>query len=174
MNRLNPKTIKMIKVLCCILTVAVSAAWLGFIFSNSLKDSVESGNQSDQVHTVVNQIAQSVGVKQEITHESIRNTAHFVEFSVLGLLVCLCVASFGWLFGKGSLMRLALLSPVAVPFCFLMAVCDELLQKNSPGRACQFSDMMIDTAGAALATLCFVLLLLLMAKIQKNAKKEKT
>ncbi len=173
MKRPNQKQMKIIKLLCCVLTLLLAIGWLGFIFSNSLKSGEESGEQSSKVYETVNQIAQSVGIQQEITHETIRNTAHFGEFAVLALLVCLCLAAFWWLFSKRFSYALGAWSALSIPLCFLLAICDELLQTLSEDRATEFADVLLDTAGASLGTAGFALAVILIVGIQKNAKKHK-
>ncbi len=171
MKRLDLKSGKLLRLLCCVLTLALAVGWLCFIFSNSLKTGAESGEQSSKVYETVNQLAQSVGIEEEITHETIRSTAHFGEFAVLSLLLCLCLTSFWRLFGRGFSLPLAGLSLLSVPLCFLLAICDEALQTLSAGRVSEFGDVLLDTAGAGLGAVCFALAALIVRQIQKNAKK---
>lgn len=162
-----------IPVFCCILSLILCLIWLGFIFSNSLKNAEESGAQSSKVHTVVNQVAAQIGVKEEITEETVRNGAHFIEFAVMAVCIDLTVSSFWWALGAKHFSRLLMLSVLSVPICFLLASLDEFLQKFSEARATQFSDVLLDTSGAMLAEVLFVGLCLLVWQIvrQKQAKK---
>ena len=66
----------------------LSVLWLGFIFSNSFDSGEQSSDKSHTVTVVVNQVASSVGVKQEIKESTVRTLAHFGEFAVLGILIC--------------------------------------------------------------------------------------
>ncbi len=164
--------IKMVKILCLILSFALTVFWLGFIFSNSLKSGGESSEQSSKVHQVVNQVAQSVGVKEEISEETVRSGAHFTEFAILGVLVCLCIGSLWNMQRHGRLPRLMLWGLLSVPVCALLATADELLQTLSDGRSAQVSDGLLDTAGATVGTALFIGILWILWIIRKK-KEEK-
>lgn len=130
--------------------------WLGFIFNNSLQDSEASTNQSQQVQEIVNQVAQSVGIEEPVPHSFIRKGAHFTEFAILGLLLCLDLVFFGivrfsykWYFSSLALIT-------SVPLCAVFATVDELLQNTAAGRAPQVTDVLIDTAGALVSSLLFI------------------
>ena len=170
---MNHTTNPRLRVLLCILCALLTLAWLAFIFGNSLRDGEESGEQSGKVHQIVNDIAQSIGIEEPISEKTIRNTAHFTEFAILSILLCLD----GWVF---RLLRFSkkprescAFALLAIPACFLLACVDELLQTTSPGRAAQFSDILLDTAGATCGTVCFLLFFFaLRAIFGRKAKKE--
>ena len=135
------------------ISLLLTALWIGFIFSNSMRNGVESGNQSHSVQELLNTAFRLVGLENPIGEGLLRKLAHFGEFGVLALLYI------GDWFGLG---RLALSSSCsvalsrlfsAVPLCFLTACVDEFIQRFSAGRAPQLSDVLIDTAGALSATL---------------------
>lgn len=166
---LNPPKIRrvIIIVLCLLLTIL----WLGFIFGNSLKDGKSSSEQSKQVHEIVNQVTTAVGIEKPVTEKAVRKMAHFTEFSVLGVLLCLDAVVFGLVpFRKKH--RLDFLWMLgAVPLSFLFANVDEYLQTFSEGRAWQFTDILLDTAGATQGTIAFlgVFLLLRLAFTRKKS-----
>ena len=149
------------RVLRIVIPVSLTLLWLGFLFGNSLKDGVASSEQSGKVHEIVNEVASSVGIQEPITEPTVRNMAHFTEFAVLGVLLCLDV----WALGLARLSRdrrwdfLWLL--LALPTCFLLACLDEVLQTFSEGRSCDFADVLTDTAGASIGISVFLLLFLL-------------
>ncbi len=158
-----------------ILRVAVplllTLLWLGFIFSNSLKDAAASSEQSGKVHEIVNEVASAVGVEEPVSEESVRTLAHLTEFAILGALLCLDVWALGLspFYAKHRFDVFWLLT--ALPACFLLACIDEALQTFSEGRACDFRDVLTDTEGAALGVVLFLALFLLcrLAFGKKNA-----
>lgn len=168
----NSNRIRALKILCLVLSFTLMLLWLGFIFSNSLKSGGESTEQSSKVHQTVNQVAGSLGVKQEISEETVRSGAHFTEFGILGFLVCLCVGSLWNWKPNGRLPGLMLWALLSVPVCALLALADELLQTFSEGRSAQLVDVLLDTAGASVGTVLFIGILWLAWLIQ-NRKKEK-
>ena len=60
---------------------------------------------------------------------------------------------------------------IAVPLGALTAVCDELIQTMSEGRACQITDMLIDTSGVLTGTLIVLLMITLIIRSKKNKIK---
>ncbi len=140
------------------LPLLLTLLWLGFIYGNSLKSGTESSEQSGKVQEIVNEVADSVGIEEPISERFIRKAAHFTEFAVLGILVCIDL----WALGAVSLTkRLSFCAPMllcSVPICFLFASADEILQNFSESRGPSFTDVLIDTSGAAAATLIFIAL----------------
>ena len=74
----------------------------------------------------------------------IRKTAHFLEYFILGLLSFLVTVTY-----KNT--RLFSNAFVAMSFCAIYAVSDEIHQYFVPGRACRFLDVCIDCAGSICA-----------------------
>ena len=152
------------RLLFCGLCLLLTLLWLGFIFGNSLKDGADSSEQSRQVHEIVNDLLASLGLRISITEATLRKAAHFTEFFVLALLLCLDTVAFGAVTPRTSARR-AWIPLCAIPACLLCALTDELLQTLSVGRAAQLSDVLLDTSGAALGALLFLGALLLLRKI---------
>jgi VanZ family protein len=132
---------------------------LTWIFSNSLKTSVESGEESVQVTEQVYDVIQSVnpdvsfgGATEEedfnILHGFVRNFAHFAEFALLCALVTWCVLSY---------TKIKYYFIIPLPLCVGLAFFDEYLQTFSEGRAQEFTDVLIDCLGAC-AGFAFALL----------------
>ena len=140
--------------------------WIAFIFGNSLKTADASGMQSEGiVNFVIDKILNTPIEKQSIefvdlvTH-FVRKVAHFTEFAILGVIIFLiCYIT------DRSRLKSSIFS-VCLSFC--VAVCDELLQLTSEGRACRFSDVLIDTSGAAFACLMMFLIVFLISKRKKQ------
>ena len=152
--------------LCRILRVAIplllTLLWLGFIFGNSMKDAAASTEQSNKVHEIVNEVASSVGVEKPISEQTVRNMAHFTEFCILGVLLCIDLWALGCspFYARHRWDFLWLL--LALPTAFLFACADEYLQNFSEGRTYEFRDVLTDTEGAALGILGFIGLFLLL------------
>ena len=163
----SPKLWHTIVAVLCLLSTVL---WLCFIFGNSLKDGKASSAQSKQVHEIVNQVTSAVGIEKPVTEKAVRKMAHFTEFSVLGVLLCLDSIVFGLVPFRKKRCLDFLWMLGAIPLSFLFANIDEYLQTFSEGRAWQFTDILLDTAGAALSTVIFlgVFLLLRLAFAQKK------
>lgn len=95
----------------------------------------------------------------------IRKTAHFTIYAALGFCASM-TAGRRKLFGKGSLFTIL--------FCFLYAVSDEIHQSFSPGRSCEFRDVMIDTSGALIGMLCSLASIFILQKISVKIKENRT
>lgn len=161
--------IRIILTLLCILMIA-------WIFSNSLKDSTQSGQQSSQVTEGVQDVLEtfkpdlSLGGETEqedfyILHSFVRSFAHFAEFALLCALVTWCVLSY---------TKIKYFFAIPLPLCFGVAVLDEYLQTFTEGRTQEFADVLMDCLGAcagfafALASIWLVGLLLRYIKNKKS------
>ena len=147
-----------------------------FIFSNSLKDSSESSEQSFAVRDMLAFVASVFGFDGEINVSKLRNFAHVAEFFALG--VCLSAASVFLAKRKGTpsgkKLALHLLGAVGVGVC--VAVIDELLQLFSEGRACELKDGLLDTLGIVLGSvfICVAYLVWNLIRTRKLNKKSQT
>ena len=148
---------------------------LAFIFSNSFKTGEKSAAQSSQVVDVVQQVAQAVAPQSPIAtatgedfdrlHSVIRKCAHFCEFALLGGSLTLT------LFSYTRFKRFYFL-PVAV--AFLVAATDEYLQSLTVARGCSFSDVLLDTGGAATGFLFTVGVIGLVVGLVKRRRKKRS
>lgn len=129
--------------------IVLLALWLGFIFSNSALDGKDSTKQSDKVVHIVESIVHTIDPDAEVTSASVRKSAHFFEFSVLGVLYF--VATF---FFKNK--RFYLYTHVVL-LSFFTAVLDESLQLFSDGRGAEIRDVWIDFSGALVGILIMFL-----------------
>lgn len=115
------------------------AAYIAFIFSNSLADGTTSGALSGSISAAVYGWLQKIGVKLDPDnfHFLIRKVAHFTEYAGLGILIRLVT---GKINGTGGwLLRLVFM--VSVPLV------DETIQLFVPGRGGSLRDCVIDMAG---------------------------
>ncbi len=135
------------KKLILLFLVFLAVGWVCFIFSNSLKTAEVSDDQSGRIVDFI--IRAILRISDEITIENIAGTmnffvrkfAHFTEFAILSILLFLIFL----VQGKNNKSNF-LFSMAGV---LTAAVCDELLQMLSDGRACRVADMFIDCAGGA-------------------------
>ena len=91
-----------------------------------------------------------------------RKYAHFF------LYFCFGISVFGVVFltiGKHGILKSLLL---ALLFCLLYAISDEIHQIFVPGRGCQFRDVMIDFSGSFLGSLLIILLIKIKRKYMKK------
>ena len=141
----HKKSIVFVAVLA-ILTVCC----LTFIFSNSLKDSAESTDQTMVIKELLTDIARLFGIKGDINTAKLRNFAHVAEFALLG--ACLAAISLHTAYKKKKLNLLGSIPFVCASVAggIVFAVIDEIIQLSSAGRACEFSDVVLDTVGVLL------------------------
>ena len=134
--------------------------WCVFVFHFSLADATASEATSGRFVTFFNTVLADMGLSFRFSGVFVRKAAHFTEFFVLGLLALGTAAAF--------LQKYRL--PAAVGFAAVVAVIDECLQFASPGRAPGFSDVLLDTAGAASGAALLWLILFVITKKKKNEK----
>lgn len=93
-------------------------------------------------------------------HPFIRKLAHFTIYMVLGMAV--------YLFAELSEIRSAVKFPAAWLVCIIYAALDEYHQSLTPGRAMQFTDVIIDSGGA----FCGLILALVIIAVFEYIRKE--
>ncbi len=168
-NKIKIWCVRIFLTLLCILMIT-------WIFSNSLKNAVESGQQSTQVTQGVQDVIEtfkpdvSFGgeTKQEdfdILHNFVRNFAHFGEFALLCALVTWCVLSY-------TKVKYFFLIPL--PFSVGVAFIDEYLQTFSEGRAQELADVLTDALGACTGFLFALLTIWLGCLLLRYIKNKKT
>ena len=150
----------------------ITALWLSFIYGNSLKTGVESSEASGLVHRLVNTIPELLGLGSPISEHFVRKAAHFTEFAILGILVC----SDLWCFSAVSLTRPFYLNApilaISVPICAFFASLDEYLQGFVDGRGPSVTDVLIDTSGAFVSTIFFILIFGIIWYTRKKIQSE--
>lgn len=137
-----------------ILSVVAILVWMFLISGFSSQNGEESSGLSMQVSFVVmegyNNLSDIQMTDEQIYMEAqnieipVRKLAHMTEYGILAILFFLAFAAFG---------RKRFCYPFAVLCSFGYAMSDEYHQTFVEGRSGQFSDALIDTAGAAIAML---------------------
>ena len=140
---MNKKKLNAIRIFLIILTLSVMA----IIFALSADTADESDAKSDAISdSIVFQILNNFDLTDEQIDMLVRRcvvivrkTAHFAEYAALGFLLASVFVSFG--------LKTKLNVPISFIIGVLYAVSDEIHQYFVPGRSCQISDMLLDSAG---------------------------
>ncbi len=130
-----------------ILSWALVVACMAVIFSLSAQTATESSEVSGWLIFMM---------KLNISQDSIRTVAHFLEYAGLSVLV------FNALYQTFGYQR----PFAALIISALYAVSDEIHQLFVDGRASQISDIAIDSLGAASGIIVLILLIKLVSKIK--------
>ncbi len=93
----------------------------------------------------------------------IRKTAHVIEYAVLALAICYPLYVRGLKGGKLWLW--------SVLFTAAYAATDELHQRFVPGRSGELKDVLIDSSGAVLGALAFLLAVKVTGKLVRHKKR---
>lgn len=117
---------------------------LWFIFSSSAQPASVSAYRSNSVTRQLNDVAGFYG--ELLSDKLVRKAAHFAEYTALGGCFAATFAAFFLTFR---------LWPAVLLAGGFTAFCDEMIQLFTPGRSCQFSDMLLDTCGVAFGILSF-------------------
>ena len=144
------------------------ALWVLFIFVNSMQTGNESGQMSGSVTEAINDALHAISPSLSVGHLFVRKAAHFCEFALLALLFCLAF-KVTFVRGDGHIpFERIYCVLLALPSAMVVAAIDETIQLFVEGRVGSVVDVLIDSAGAAFATLVFFLTLALI-----NRKKNK-
>lgn len=143
-----------------ILSWTATILWMGTIFLLSHQPADDSSQLSlgvlDFFMQSLSTIVPQVEMHADILHTVVRKGAHFGAYFILGILMLNGLRQVGSKGAKSAILSLC--------FCFLYAVTDEIHQLFIPGRSGQFTDVLIDTAGAAAGIGIFSLALHLFRK----------
>lgn len=166
---------KSLKILFSIFLIIL---WLGVIFCFSNQNTKKSNYQSKNIITNTIQITISftnkIGIiNKELTQEEleeivatlnkpIRKCAHFTIYLILAILLM------SFFIHNKKIPNKTLLTII---LCFLYAITDEYHQTFITGRTGQFSDVLIDTAGAIIGTKLYKKHYV---KLRKKKKAKKT
>ena len=139
----------------------LTAAFLGFIFYNSLQNSTASDAQSDGVVHWLQPVLNWLHIGDDMATFLVRKTGHFLEFFTLGCCLCLDI----------RILTRNWWARIFVPLFFgiLFPVLDETLQLFSPGRSSEVRDVLIDFCGVCVGILIATpILTLLFDRKKKN------
>ncbi len=147
------------RVLCALIT----AAYLCFIFGNSLDTAEKSSQKSGTVTKLIQTVVDVVSPGSTVQEGVIRKIGHFAEFAVLGFLLMLCVR----IYTKKYLQN------IFIPLFGSLAagVADEMIQLTSSGRSSEVRDVVIDFSGAVLGIIICILCVILYNRVSYNKKR---
>lgn len=147
--------------------------WMCIIFAFSAQTKEESGAVSQSftyqlvsnTRTFFNLDLSDARVKEiaDAIEGFVRKAAHMTEFGILSVLIFIWIGQ--W---EMSLLRHGLTASGAAA---VYAASDEIHQLFVPGRAGRFSDVCIDSAGAVLGVVLFVVIVKLVTAIRSLKKK---
>ena len=140
---------------------------LAFIWCHSLMDAEMSSEESGFVTQLITPILELIVGKGNVTEHFVRKLAHFSEFALLGMELCLFFT------GRKQRKRDGLL--LALAHGLFAALVDETVQIFS-GRGPMIQDVWIDfsgvTAGACFQMAVFVICLKIVAEQRKKAREK--
>ena len=150
-------SVKQLRSRVSIVPTLLMVLMMGFIFLMSSMNAAESSHLSDFVVRVLRRL---IPVFDQLTGDAyegamyllrwlVRKGAHLLEYLLLGGFTLLTFSSF---------FRWAWYSlPITVAFCFVYAAGDEFHQQFVSGRTMTTVDVMIDTCGAIIGAVLFLL-----------------
>lgn len=128
----------------------VLIVYIVFIFSNSLTPSEISSENSGFVLELAHRLLNMVGVSALwLTEHVIRKSAHFAEYTLLGILFFQSMRHLSGRRGIGAWNHMSAI--LFLPFV------DETLQLFTEGRSGQISDVWLDMSGAVFGTILCLL-----------------
>lgn len=118
-----------------------------FIFYNSSMVASESNKASQLVGAMITGMGKwfSIDVPQHNLNYNVRKIAHFLEFTMLGIILCNTYAAFS--VSKRTATGYILLLGLGA------AVVDEYIQLYTPGRSPLITDVVLDFSGVLFAWL---------------------
>ena len=155
-----------------LITGALLICWMAVIFSFSAQPDSESEQMSGEVsYRVIETCKRAFSAEmsegevmlwaQRIDYP-VRKAAHMTEYAILAILAGVCLL--GYRHRDRKLYAAALL------FCFCYAATDEVHQLFVAGRSGRFSDVCIDTMGAAIGLFFLGIVLKI---LRKHCEKKK-
>lgn len=120
-------------------------SWMIIIFAFSSQPAVISDEKSKYIIKLFEILGLNLNsMLGDMANFAVRKAAHFLEYFIL------CVFAFNAVYEERNLKNTVIASIIIV---FLYACSDEFHQLFIPGRACRFTDVIIDTTGGSLASL---------------------
>lgn len=162
-----------VRILLTMLTAAMMAMIFFFSTETAERSDRTSGSISMAVISVLypdyeNLPAEKMKEIYDNVQYSVRKTAHFTEYLILGVLMRLCLES--W-FGRRKLI-----APVSWASGSLYACTDELHQMMIDGRSGLWTDVLLDSFGVLTGVIGVTLILVLLKemRIKKNVPEHCT
>lgn len=144
------KSILILRIFAVIMSIVMMILIFGFSADNAQESGQKSAEVTEKiVQTVDPKIVEKPIEEQRRVYESVgsyvRKSAHFLEFAALGFFVSLMVNTIYLDFPRRFFISLAVGA--------LYSLTDEIHQIFVPGRACEFTDILIDSLGVSIGIL---------------------
>ena len=133
--------------------IIISAVALLAVLITIFVLSAQNGEESSSTSGFFTKLIEAIS-GQPANEAIIRTLAHFCEFAGLGFLMC------NFLFALKNKLRPFL----SIIFSIIYAATDEIHQYFVPGRACQLSDLTVDTCGIVFAVVVFCIIIYIISK----------
>jgi VanZ family protein len=160
-----------VRILTTVLTICVMIMIYDFSRQNAERSDHTSGFISNAIISVLypDYAAETPARRQDIydnVQHVVRKCAHFSEYTLLGLMLRLCLES--W-FGHRMKKRYGLMLP-AVIGGVLYAGTDEWHQRNIDGRSGQWTDILLDGFGVMFGVFLGTGLIIIIERKKKGAE----
>ena len=133
---------------------------IAFAFIHSSMPANISAEESDNVMSFLQKILLFFRLNAELTDYIVRKSAHFAEFTAIGMLLMSCAYSLNRIKPYKYYSQI-LFSGLAA------AVIDETIQLNVIGRSGQISDVLLDFSGVVTGALIMFFIFSLYKRIRK-------
>lgn len=140
-----------------LISTGLLLAWMAVIFLMSARNADVSTLDSNRIGTVIAALVRFVeptlssAELVETMDHTIRKTAHISEYLILAMLLMNCLRAYGIKHRQGGGLAMAI--------GVLYAMTDEAHQYFVPGRSCQLSDVLVDSAGVFLGICLFFIII---------------
>ena len=179
MKRQTDRT-HIISIIILVISYLATLLWMGFIYQMSAQAGPVSNDLSAGITEIIVETIEIVAPQADISvqdlHHFVRKYAHFISYLVLGLLTVNSL-TLSWLYARkrGTVQWYArwpnwLIWLVALGFCILYAISDEIHQLFVPGRGCQVTDMLIDGGGSAIGIGIYALVTIIVNRKNKRRR----
>ena len=138
----------------------LTAGMIAFAFIHSSMPADLSSEESESVMGVLQYILNFLGFSAELTDHIVRKTAHFAEYTAIGMLLVSCAYSFSRTKPYRYYSQI-LFAGLAT------AVIDETIQLNVTGRSGQITDVLLDFSGVITGAVFMLLVYMIYRKIRK-------
>ena len=138
----------------------LTAGMIAFAFIHSSMPADLSSEESESVMGVLQYILNFLGFSAELTDHIVRKTAHFAEYTAIGMLLVSCAYSFSRTKPYRYYSQI-LFAGLAT------AVIDETIQLNVAGRSGQITDVLLDFSGVITGAVFMLLVYMIYRKIRK-------
>lgn len=141
--------------------ILITAGLIFFAFFRSSLSADESSVESEATMGLLQNIFNAMGINFELTDHIVRKTAHFVEYTAIGIMLMNTAYSF-------NKSRPYLYYSHILFAGLLTAVIDEAIQLNVPGRAGMITDVLLDFSGIFTGALLMFIILKIYKAIRRK------